>query len=411
MFALWSVAFVVGAIAVYEELTSPVDLTNMTSYVVWGLYVPTYMYFIGASGGVFLISVLVNVLGMKKLEPTVKLSLYSALVLFIMAIFMITLDLGHPERAIEVLYQPQFHSVLEDVVMVYVIYFVLLVVELLLSFRFDLIEGRLDSLGGSARIKKLISRLLQPSASSPESLERSARLIRRSFLYLGAFGLIIALLFIAGEGALVGTVYYSEPWWTGPLFPILYIAGALYSGAALFIVILMALWPRKDEEFREMIAYLGRIVYWLLIGNAVLIVADLVVPIWYGTDPAGMAITNEVLFGQYWYVFWIFEVLLGFIVPGILLSNRFRDRPVIVGIGAAFAGIFYLAVRLVEVIPAFTVPEIPGLQSAYIDPKLIYTYTPNIHEWEVVMFMVAFGIGLLYLGYRILPLVPRAAAP
>jgi len=217
-----------------------------------------------------LISVLVNVLGMKKLEPTVKLSLYSALVLFIMAIFTITLDLGHPERAIEVLYRPQFHSVLEDVVMIYVIYFVLLVVELLLSFRFDLIEGRLDSLGGSARIKKLISRLLQPSASSPESLERSARLIRRSFLYLGAFGLIIALLFIAGEGALVGTVYYSEPWWTGPLFPILYIAGALYSGAALFIVILMALWPRKDEEFREMIAYLGRIVYWLLIGNAVL---------------------------------------------------------------------------------------------------------------------------------------------
>jgi len=411
LFAMWSVAFIVGAIAVYEELTSPVDLTNATSYVVWGLYVPTYMYFIGASAGAFLISVIVNVLGTKKLEPTVKLSLYSALVLLIMAIFTIVLDLGHPERAIEVLTRPQYHSVMADVVTVYVIYFVLLVVELLLSFRLDLIEGRFDSLGGSARIKKLISRLLHPSAGSPESLERSARLIRRSFLYLGAFGLIIALLFHGGVGALLGTVYFSKPWWTGPLFPIVFVAGALYSGAALFIVILMALWPRKDEEFREMIAYLGRIVYWLLIGNAVLIVSDLVVPIWYGTDPTGTAITNEVLFGQYWYVFWIFEVLLGFIVPGILLSSRFRDRPVIVGIGGAFAGIFYFAVRLVEVIPAYSVPEIPGLQSAYIDPRLIDTYTPSIHEWEVVMFMVAFGIGLLYLGYRILPLVPRAAAP
>ena len=411
LFALWSVAFVVGAIAVYEELTSPVDLTNTTSYVVWGLYVPTYMYFIGASAGAFLISVIVNVMGIKKLESTVKLSLYSALVLLIMAIFTIVLDLGHPERAIEVLTRPNIRSVMPDVVMVYVTYFVLLVVELLLSFRLDLIEGRFDSLGGSARIKKLISRLLQPSAGSPESLERSARLIRRSFLYLGAFGLIIALLFHGGVGALLGTVYFSKPWWTGPLFPIIFVAGALYSGAALFIVILMALWPRKDEEFREMIAYLGRIVYWLLIGNAVLIVSDLVVPIWYGTDPTGEAITNEVLFGQYWYVFWIFEVLLGFIVPGILLSSRFRDRPVIVGIGGAFASIFYFPVRLVEVIPAYIVPAIPGLQSAYIDPRLLYTYTPNIHEWEVVMFMVAFGIGLLYLGYRILPLVPRAAAP
>jgi len=408
LFAMWAVALVVGIIAVYEQLTSPVDLSNLTSYVQWGLYVPAYMYFIGASAGAFLISVVVNVFRVKKLEPTVKLSLYSALVLLIMAIGTIVLDLGHPERAIETLYRPQFHSVMVDVVWLYTVYFALLLVELLLSFRLDSIEGRLDSLGGSPRINKLISKLLRPRTGSSESMERSAKSIRRNFLYLGAFGLILALAFHGGVGAILGTVYFSKSWWTGPLFPIVFVAGALFSGAALFIAILVVLWPRKDEEFREMIAYLGRIVYWLLIGNAVLIAVDLIIPIWYGIDPIGTAITNEVLFGQYWYVFWIFEVLLGFIVPGILLSSRFRDKPVIVGIGGAFAGIFYFAVRLNEVIPALTVPEIPGLQYAYVDPRLIYTYFPSIHEWEVVMFMVALGIGLLYLGYRYLPLVPRA---
>ena len=408
LFAIWAVAFVVGAIAVYEQLTSPVDLSNLTSYVPWGLYVASYMYFIGASAGAFLLSVVVNVLRVKMLEPTVKLSLYTALVLLIMAIGTITIDLGHPERAIETLYRPQFHSVMVIVVWLYVVYFVLLLVELLLLFRLDVIEGRLDSLGGSARIKNLISKLLRPRASSPERLERSAELIRKSFLYLGAFGLVLALAFHGGVGSILATVYFSHPWWT-TLFPIIFVAGALFSGAALFMAILVALWPRKDEEFRKMIAYLGRIVYWLLIGNAVLMAADYIIPIWYGTDPVGITITNEVLFGQYWYVFWIFVVLLGFIVPGILLSSRFRDKPVIVGIGGAFAGVFYLAVRLVEVIPAYTVPEIPGLQYAYVDPKLMYTYFPSIHEWEVIMFMAALGIGLLYLGYRLLPLVPQAA--
>jgi len=409
LFAIWAVAFVVGAIAVYEQLTSPVDLSNLTSYVVWGLYVPTYMYFIGASAGAFLLSVVVNVLSVKKLEPTVKLSLYTALVLLIIAISTIALDLGHPERAIETLYRPQFHSVLVDVVWLYVIYFVLLLVELLLLFRLDVIEGRLDSLGGSARIKNLISKLLRPRASSPERLKRSAESIRKSFLYLGAFGLVLALAFHGGVGSILATIYFSHPWWT-TLLPIMFIAGALFSGAALLTAILVVLWPRKDDEFKEMIAYLGRIVYWLLIGNAVLIAFDLVIPVWYGTgDPVSITITNEVLFGQYWYVFWIFEVLLGFIVPGILLSNRFRNRPIIVGIGSAFAGVFFFAVRLVEVIPAFAVPEIPGLQYAYVDPKLVYTYFPSIHEWEVVMFMAALGIGLLYLGYRLLPLVPQAA--
>jgi len=409
LLVIWAAAFIIGAIAVYEQLTSPVDSGNTTSYVVWGLYVPTYMYFIGASAGAFLLSVIVNVLSVKKLEPTVKLSLYTALVLLIIAIGTIALDLGHPERAIETLYRPQFHSVLVDVVWLYVIYFTLLLVELLLLFRLDVIEGRLGSLGGSARINNLISKLLRPRASSPERLKRSAESIRKSFLYLGAFGLVLALGFHGGVGSILATIYFSYPWWT-TLLPIMFIAGALFSGAALLTAILVLLWPRKDDEFREMIAYLGRIVYWLLIGNAVLIAFDLVIPVWYGTgDPVSITITNEVLFGQYWYVFWIFEVLLGFIVPGILLSNRFRNRPIIVGIGSAFAGIFYYAVRLVEVIPAFAVPKIPGLQYAYVDPKLVYTYFPSIHEWEVVMFMAAFGIGLLYLGYRLLPLVPRAA--
>ncbi|MFP3167710.1 MAG: NrfD/PsrC family molybdoenzyme membrane anchor subunit, partial [Thermoproteus sp.] len=110
LLVIWAAAFIIGAIAVYEQLTSPVDSGNTTSYVVWGLYVPTYMYFIGASAGAFLVSVIVNVLSVKKLEPIVKLSLYTALVLLIIAIGTIALDLGHPERAIETLYRPQFHS-------------------------------------------------------------------------------------------------------------------------------------------------------------------------------------------------------------------------------------------------------------------------------------------------------------
>ncbi|MGC9117342.1 MAG: hypothetical protein ACP5ID_07095, partial [Conexivisphaera sp.] len=79
--AAWAAAFVWGAIAVYQDLTIGIGLTNLTSYVPWGLQVIAYIYFIGLSAGAFLLSSLTYGVGMKSLEPVGKYALYSALVL------------------------------------------------------------------------------------------------------------------------------------------------------------------------------------------------------------------------------------------------------------------------------------------------------------------------------------------
>ncbi|NCT13871.1 MAG: hypothetical protein GW774_01195, partial [Flavobacteriales bacterium] len=57
-------------------------------------------------------------------------------------------------------------------------------------------------------------------------------------------------------------------------------------------------------------------------------------------------------------------------------------------------------VRLNIVIPGLVAEKVHGQAMAYIHPRLAYHYFPSLMEWLVGLFIVAFGIGLFYLGNK-----------
>src|SRR3990167_7936851 len=109
---LWIALLVLGLIGVRERLLFEHRLANYGSYVPWGLGVAAYIYFIGLSAGAFLISSLVYVLGVKRLEPIGKLALLIALITLLMAMVCIWLDIGHMERAWKIWLSPNFNSMM-----------------------------------------------------------------------------------------------------------------------------------------------------------------------------------------------------------------------------------------------------------------------------------------------------------
>ena len=86
---LWLAALALGAVGVFERVVNGHEGANYTSYIPWGLWVALYVYFIGLSAGSFLVSALVYVLGMKRLEPLGKLALFTALVTLLAALLAI----------------------------------------------------------------------------------------------------------------------------------------------------------------------------------------------------------------------------------------------------------------------------------------------------------------------------------
>jgi len=374
-FAVWLVAAVLGAIGIAQRVFIGEGLTAYSSYIPWGLWVAAYIFFVGLSEGAFLFSTLVYVFGFRQFERIGPLALFIAAVTLPMGLLSIVFDLGHMERFWEVFLRPQFHSMMAWMVWLYTAYFVLLLGVLALALRRRLV--RLD--GGQA--------------------DHDDRWLR----ILGAIGVPLAIALNGGIGALFGTVIARE-YWNSAIYPIIFLSGALLSGTALLTAVVVFMWPRRDAAWRSLVSTLTRIVLVLVFTELILQFAEFTIPAWYQVGP-GADLIGYVLFGPYWYVFWVVYGILGVVVPLILLTRR---NLLLRGVGAALVAVTFFAVRLNLVIPGLITPELRGLEHAYLDPiggRLTYAYLPSLFEWQVTIGVVALGIALFYLGYRFLPLL------
>src|SRR3989338_1440803 len=95
---IWAVCFLVGAAAVAQRLYVGKGLTNLGSYVTWGLWVSLYIYLVGLSSGSYIFSSVASVFNLKVFQKLAKVSLLTSLVTLLAALLTITLDLGHWER-------------------------------------------------------------------------------------------------------------------------------------------------------------------------------------------------------------------------------------------------------------------------------------------------------------------------
>src|SRR3970282_1480924 len=95
---VWLAALAAGLVGVSQRLLSGHGLPNSTGSIPGGLGVAAYVYFVGLSAGSFLLSALIYVFGLRRLEPIGKLALFTALVSLLAGLLTIWLDIGHMER-------------------------------------------------------------------------------------------------------------------------------------------------------------------------------------------------------------------------------------------------------------------------------------------------------------------------
>jgi protein NrfD len=405
---VWLAALVAGLVGVSQRLLTGHELANYTSSIPWGLWIAAYVYFVGLSAGAFLLSAMVYVFGLRKLEPIGKLALFTALVSLIAALLTIWLDIGHMERFYMVFTRGNPASMMAWIVWLYTAYFVLLSVELWFAIRGDLIE-----VAGDGTLKGRVASLLlgrigealgagRPLAiSEPYDRTGDMRVVR----LLGAMGVPLAIAFHGGVGALFGVVG-ARHFWNAPLVPLLFIVGALVSGGGLLTFLAAFFLPdRGSDRHRDMVTYLGRITLGLLAIYLIMVWAEYSIT-FYADIPASSEPIYQVLGGPYPWVFWVFQVGLGAVVPIVMMSMR--PRSVLwVGVAGFLIAATFLATRLNIVIPGLIEPQIEGLETAFVEGRLSYDYFPSLMEWLVLIFIGSFATGLFYAGFRLLPLIGK----
>ena len=350
------VVAVVGLAAIFIRAQAGLQVSNLTTLVPWGLWVALYIYFIGLSAGSFLISTMIYVFGIKRFEPIGRIALFSAFISLCTGLVFIFLDLGHMERFWTVFVNRSSTSVLEWEIHFYNLYLVIMLAELWLLMRRDLIRK-----GGETGLVGLVCRLLAFGSKdlSDESAEKDMRMVK----ILGTLGVPVALGVHGGTGAIFAVVK-ARPYWNTGLFPLIFIVSALASGGAL-LTFIYAFFGRKDNQHIELTTALGKMVAGFLALDLIFLSSELLVGL-YSNIPDHAAAYQSIMFGPSWFVFWIVQLTLGALIPFFLILNkRTGNSPGWIGMASALVVIGIVGVRLNIVIPPFTVALMPGLNAAY----------------------------------------------
>lgn len=350
-------ALIIGTYGIFIKATTGNLETNIGSYIPWGLAVAAYAYLMGISAGSFLLSAVAYVFEIKGLEKVKRLGLIIALSTAIPGMVLVFADIGHPYRAFSSALHLNTGSVMGWMFILYPLYLMILTAMLWLT-------------------------------------SENNRDVRK----LAAAGIFIAIAFEIGGGALYGVVG-ARPYWNAGILPIMFFASALLSGIASVAFAAYVLHPEEDE-YAENIGGLGGAILLLIAFYGLLEFSD-ILSIYYSKIPADIASVNLVLFGPFAWVFWGFFVFGIILIPAGLLIFKRREAWA-VALASVFVVISSLSVKLNIVIPGLAVPELSGLETAFVHPRLSFSYFPSTIEWLEFAFALALAALLIIIGNRVL---------
>lgn len=393
---LWVAALAAGLVGVVQRLTDGHELANYTSSVPWGLWVAAYAYLVGLSAGLFLVIAIANVFGIASVQKYTKLGLLASLAVLPAGLLIIWFDLGHMWRFYKVYTSASPSSMMTWMVWGYTAFMALLLAAFWFVARRDLAERSTEGGMAAALASVLTFGRRDMSDASADADRRVARM-------LFTVGIPLVAAVIGGSGALFGVVG-GRHFWNAPLMPILFITVALTSGAAMLTFLVALLAPgRGSESHRDTVHLLGRVTLGLLVFYAVILWAEYSITL-YADVPSSSEPAYQVLGGPYPWVFWVFQIGLGAIIPLALLTLLPRSTGW-VGLASLLVAGSFLATRLNVVIPGLVEPQLAGLDVAYVEDRLSYGYSPSTMEWLVLVFAGALVTGLFFAGLRALPIL------
>jgi len=356
-YAFGALTLLFGLWGFYDRFAFGHQDANYGSYVVWGLWVAMYLFFAGIAAGGFMIATLDLLFDIPVFKGTGKIALWGALVSLAAALLSIWLDLGHLERIWKVYLQGNPSSLLFQMVWGYTLFGLLTLVALILQIRKP----------GSPALKIIMW-----------------------------IGLPLSLFISGAVGALLG-VNASRPFWHIGLFPVQFPVFSLASGAAMMLVALGLFGPRDDPRRPQQLWTLSLMTVILMVVKLYFIWADYSQSM-YGNVPMNVEAIRQVMFGQYWWAFWIAQLLIGSLIPIFFLSQpKFAKHNGWAGWMGLLVLIGYAFARGLIIFPALTVPELTSLATAFSGPHLSFDYFPSLMEWAVT----SGTIGIAVLGFLI----------
>jgi Ni/Fe-hydrogenase subunit HybB-like protein len=371
----------VGVGAALVVFVKGLGITNLTDLVPWGLWISVDLSAIALAAGAFSISAIAYLARRKELQPVAKTAVYVGFVGYSIAMMMLLLDIGRPDRFWHGFVFWNIHSPLWEVTMCVGLYFSVLMLEVApIIGHWGPVEQRFPSI--SHRLGSLHK--LTP--------------------YLALVGLCLSTLHQSSLGLTYGKLVARPIWYRPWPMAISFYLSAIVGGMALvtFISLVAGNLSPRARVNKVVLDKLAYTVGWAVLFLLVLRWWDLMsMPVDY--EPAKSEALYILTRGRLAFNFWGLEIVLGMVLPAVLLLvAHFRRIERVRILALALVAIGVVAYRwdtnLVGQLVVFG--QVPGS-----DVPLFTNYTPSLVEILTAAGVLAYGLLAITFGVRYLNVI------
>jgi len=302
-----------GAFAYAYQLRHGLGVTGLNTPEYWGIYIICFVFFIGISHAGTLISAILRVANAEWRRSITRSAEFITVLVIGFGAVQPVLDLGRPDRVLNVILNPQPFSPLLWDIMSIGLYLTASSIYLYIPMIPDL--ARIRDLG--LRPRPLYWFLAIGYRDTPAARHTLERII--------AVLAVMVIPIAVSVHTVIGWIFALtlRPMWHSAIFGPYFVMGAIFSGIAA-LIIAMAILRRvynlkayfKDVHFNNMgLLLLVMAVIWFYFTFA----ENLTV--WYGGEEAELATLYSKLIGDFAFPFWLM-VACCFVIPFALMARR-----------------------------------------------------------------------------------------
>jgi Ni/Fe-hydrogenase subunit HybB-like protein len=390
---LWQFVFFVGAVGivllwgVYAMLLcwiKGLNQTNMNDFYGFAIWIWADLAVIAVGGGAFFTGLLRYIFGKDELKSIINYAVLIGFICYSSALLILAIDIGQPLRGWFIFWHANVHSMLTEVAFCLSAYFGVLTIEFIPL----ILENRqIDRVPFLHNLGHNMHEIMAVFAATGAFL---------SFFHQGSLGGVAGVLF--GRPFAFREGLFIWPW---TFFLFTWSAAACGPCFTILITKITEAVTRKKLVKDEAVELLAKISGWMILTYIIAKTIDT----WYWatvTAPSkGFALeffySDNPLYG-YWIL--IAEIVIcGFVPAAILISKKGRKNPVTLWIALILAVVGVCINRWAMVLQVMAVPVLTFESWAM--------YFPSWQEIATTILPVAYGIILIAIAHRYLPVFPN----
>jgi len=387
----------VGAYAYYRQLRYGLVVTNMGDYVSWGIYISNFVFFVAISLVGSLITAIFRLADVHWSTPLTRIAEIIAVSAIMFASLIIIVDMGRPERLVNVIVHGRIQSPITWDVIVISTYFFISLLLLYLPLLPDL--KILNEHKG--RQPKWLQRIYRFLGSFWKGSPSQWKINNRAIAILCILIIPVAFCIHTVTSWLFATTY--RPGWDSTNFGAYFVSGAFLVGAG-GVVIAMYVFRRvyklekyiTEDHFNKM----GKIVVMLAFLYLYFNVNEYLLPAFKMKKPEE-AHLHELFSGGFAPLFW-FAIIAGMVIPVIIMLTKKGRKPLPMFIAGIMVVVGAWFKRYLIVTPTMLHPMLPMQET----PEKFKTYFPSWEEWAIAMGSLAGALLIITFFVRIFPIVP-----